>query len=342
MRDDLQDARAGLASSSEWVTRFAPSPTGDLHLGGALVALASYLLGDRCILRIEDIDTPRVVKGSRERIEADLAWLGFAWCANKSEAQGKLQGASLASRIASARMVQSERFGLYEAALRTLEQLGLTYPCDCSRAEIAQIASAPHAGDDVVYPGNCRNQDPGRPLKRAPSIRLRVPERTIIGFRDAGSGDGIVSQHVDRDVGDFVLRRGDGVFSYQLAVAYDDATMGVTHVVRGRDLLASTPRQLLLMRLLGLRAPSIYVHLPLVMDGAGERLAKRSQGACVRALRESGVAAEAVLGALACGLGVVDRDEPVSLAELKAQFAPHSEIAWSRTSWKIPERFAHT
>jgi glutamyl-tRNA synthetase len=309
------------------VTRFAPSPTGDLHLGGAFVALASHLIGERRLLRIEDIDTPRVVAGSAERIEEDLAWLGFRW----DTAPGCVDAAVT---------LQSHRFGLYAAAIEELTRLGLTYLCDCSRSEIAGVASAPHAGEESVYPGTCREKSQTRAFKREPAVRLRVPAGIICGFVDGGAGGGRVSQHVDRDVGDFVLRRGDGVFSYQLAVAYDDAVMGITHVVRGRDLLASTPRQLLLMRLLRLPEPEGYIHLPLVLDDAGERVAKRSRGCSIRALRGAGVTAEAVLGELAHGLGLRGRSCAVSLPELERTLPRLCEIGWRRQSWSVPPHFS--
>lgn len=307
------------------VTRFAPSPTGDLHLGGAWTALASHALGGRRILRVEDIDEPRVVPGSLERIVSDLRWLGLHWDLGPEDAS----------------TVQSARKALYRDALERLRAQGLVYPCDCSRAEIARIASAPHAGEDLVYPGTCRDLAPDRQFRRPPAQRLAVPPGAVERFQDEGGGGGVVSQHVGRDVGDFVLQRGDGLFSYQLAVAVDDATMGVTHVVRGRDLLASTPRQLLLMRLLELRAPSTYIHLPLVVDAAGERLAKRTRGARVRALREGGVSPEEVVGVLAFGLGLAADAAPTTPDALAARCAGWSgRLPWARAPFRIPERWA--
>jgi glutamyl-tRNA synthetase len=305
------------------VTRFAPSPTGDLHLGGAWTALGSYALGGRRVLRVEDIDEPRVVPGSQARILEDLQWLGLRWDWGPEDPM----------------TVQSARKSIYRDAVERLRAQGLVYPCDCSRSEIARIASAPHAGEDLVYPGTCRSLPRDRPFRRPPALRLAVPEGTVVRFRDEGGGGGIVSQHVDRDVGDFVLQRGDGLFSYQLAVAVDDAMMGVTHVVRGRDLLASTPRQLLLIQLLGLHAPSTYIHLPLVVDAAGERLAKRTRGARVRALREAGVAPEEIIGTLAWGLGLAPDATPTTADAIAA--LPPRAIPWARTPFRIPERWAN-
>jgi len=265
-------------------------------LGGVYVALASWWMSKRYegafVLRMEDIDTPRVVAGSAARIVEDLAWLGLAWDAGP--------------------FAQSERLALYAAALDRLSARGLVYPCDCSRADIARVASAPHAGEETVYPGICRDRDPARSMKRPPALRVRVPdEDRILADQVAGS----FSQNLAREVGDFVLRRGDGVYAYQLAVIVDDLAMGITDVVRGVDLLASTPRQTYLTEMLGAEAPR-YHHLPLVVDAQGERLAKRTPGAHVRALREAGVSAPEILGALGCALGLAPSDAPRSLQEL--------------------------
>ncbi|WP_394833802.1 tRNA glutamyl-Q(34) synthetase GluQRS [Pendulispora rubella] len=285
------------------VTRFAPSPTGDLHLGGAYVALASWWLARRApagryLLRMEDIDAPRVVAGSSERIVTDLGWLGLAWDEGM--------------------VAQSERLHLYAAAIDALTARGLVYPCDCSRADIARVASAPHAGEETVYPGLCRDRDPGRAMKRAPALRVRVPDEEI-SFDDGVAGRFV--QNCARDVGDFVLRRGDGVYAYQLVVVVDDLDMGVTDVVRGADLLASTPRQIFLARMLGAEAPR-YHHVPLVVDAHGERLAKRTPGAHVRALQEAGIPPEEILGELAYALGITPSNAPCSLGDLLASTAP--------------------
>lgn len=300
-------------------TRFAPSPTGDLHLGGAWTALASWAFaraaGGRTILRVEDLDAPRVVRGSSARILEDLAWLGFDWDEGP--------------------VYQSARTGLYEAALARLTAAGLTYACDCSRAEIARAASAPHAGDDgreERYPGSCRDAPRARAPKRPPAIRLRVPEGSVVTFEDAVFGR--ASEDVGEAAGDFVLRRGDGVFAYQLAAALDDAAMNVTHVIRADDLLASTARQLLLARLLG-ASPPAYAHVPLVVAPNGERLAKRSHGATVRELARRGVRADVVVGRLAEGLGLVAAGTgPVTPRDVAAALRPPA--AWRRTPWPIP------
>jgi glutamyl-tRNA synthetase len=313
-------------------TRFAPSPTGDLHLGGAWTALASWVVARRegaapreeaagatlhgvtlpgaSTLRFEDLDGARVVAGSRARIEEDLLWLGLDW--DEEPVQ------------------QSERSALYARAIATLAAQGLVYACDCSRAEIARAASAPHEGEEAVYPGFCRDRDPARPMKRPPALRVRVPDE-VIAYEDGALGP--VTQNLAREVGDFVLRRGDGVFAYQLAVVVDDAAMGITDVVRGADLVGSTPRQIWLARALGC-APPRHVHVPLVVAPGGARLEKRTRGATIRGLRDAGVPAASIVGRLAHGLGLSPDRSPISAGELAR--ATVGAIAWSRDPWPIP------
>lgn len=302
-------------------TRFAPSPTGDLHVGGAWTALASWALARKhsdgtSVMRVEDIDTPRVVAGSEARILEDLAWLGFDYDESHT---------------------QSQRTAIYEDALAKLKAAGLTYECDCSRAEIARAASAPHPGEELVYPGTCRNAPPDRQMKRDPAIRLRVPEgeRSTIAFDDGVRGR--VEQHVAREVGDFVLRRGDGIFAYQLVVALDDALMKISDVVRADDLLASTPRQILLLRLLGFSDANIprYAHIPLVVASDGERLAKRTRGSTIRELRDRGISRDEIIGALAHGLGLVEGEpRPMTPREVAANV--RRPAMWRRAPWRLP------
>jgi glutamyl-tRNA synthetase len=242
------------------------------------------------VLRVEDIDRPRVVAGAEARQLDDLRWLGLDWD----------EGPDVGGPGGPYR--QSERDDRYEAALDALARRGLLYRCDCSRAEIARVASAPHPGDDGPrYPGTCRELGMGeRRWKRPPATRLKVPAGEVI-VEDALQG--IVRQDVAATVGDFVLRRGDGVFAYQLAVVVDDLAMGITEVVRGADLLSSTARQVLLARLLGGRPPR-YAHMPLVLDAGGERLAKRGGGVTVREQRAAGIAPGRLVEALARLLGL--------------------------------------
>lgn len=299
-------------------TRFAPSPTGDLHLGGAWTALAAWRLAraaqGETVLRMEDIDTPRVVRGSAARIAEDLAWLGLDWN------EGPVQGGPYRP------YTQSERLPLYDEALAELTRAGLVYPCDCSRAEISRVASAPHAGEELVYPGTCRDAPKDREMKRSPALRLRVPAGTMVVFDDLVRGR--VEQHVDVSVGDFVLRRGDGVYAYQLVVAVDDAAMRISHVVRAEDLLASTARQILLMRLVGTAEEHIptYAHVPMVVSPDGERLAKRVGSATVRELRTRGITADQIRDALGHGLGLRTGREPPS--------------SWRRDPWPLPAGWA--
>lgn len=308
-------------------TRFAPSPTGDLHVGGAWTAIASWALaraaGGRTVLRVEDIDTPRVAPESAGRILEDLTWLGLDW--DEGPAAGGLY----------APYTQSERTAIYDAKLAGLAAAGLTYPCDCSRAEISRVASAPHAGEEVVYPGTCRDAPQGREMKRAPAIRLRVPDGSMVAFDDQVRGR--TEQHVDMIVGDFVLRRGDGVYAYQLVVAVDDALMRISHVVRADDLLASTARQILLMRLLGTAPEHVpsYAHVPMVVAATGDRLAKRVGSTTIRALAARGLGATEIVGHLAHGLGLVAGEaRALSPVELAASLEPPA--SWRREPWPIP------
>jgi glutamyl-tRNA synthetase len=260
---------------------------------------------------VEDIDRPRVVRGSEARIEADLRWLGLDWDEGP--------------------FLQSERGALYDEAIARLAAAGLVYPCDCSRAEIARVASAPHEAQEVVYPGLCRDRDPARAMKRPPALRARVPDE-VIAYEDIVVG--AVAQNLARDVGDFVLKRGDGVFAYQLAVVVDDLAMRITDVARGADLVASTPRQIWLARALGARPPR-FAHLPLVVAPDGARLEKRTPGSIVRDLREAGITAPQVLGELAQGLGLVPTNAPASALEI-ARACAGLEIAWRHEPWAIP------
>lgn len=239
-------------TASAVVGRFAPSPTGSLHFGSLLAAVGSYCLarvaGGRWLVRMEDLDTPRVVPGAADDILFTLEALGLVW-------DGEV-------------VWQSRRQEAYLEALARLQESGLLYPCACSRKEI--LASAPHPGEDgPIYPGFCRE---GLPPGRAPrAVRVRVPARRI-GFRDGVFG--WYEQDLAGEVGDFVLRRADGMFAYQLAVVVDDAASGVNQVVRGADLLASTPRQMFLLDRLAQPIPA-YLHLPLAVTGDGSKLSKR-------------------------------------------------------------------
>jgi len=278
--------------------RFAPSPTGDLHLGSAATALIAWLRARRAggvlILRIEDLDTPRVIAASVEGQLDDLRWLGLDW--DEGPGHG---GACGPYR-------QSQRTVAYEQALSRLATRGLTYLCDCSRSDIASIASAPHAGEEGPrYPGTCRPLGMQvRAWRRPPAVRLAVPDGDVT-IDDLFQGR--LQQNVFASVGDFVLRRGDGIFAYQLAVVVDDTAMAVTEVVRGCDLLSSTARQILLAELLG-ETPPAYAHVPLIVDNDGNRLQKRDPHQTLRGLRDLGLSAERVIGSLAATLRLVAAD----------------------------------
>jgi len=234
------------------IGRFAPSPTGPLHFGSLVAAVGSYCLarqrGGRWFVRMEDLDTPRVVPGAADSILRSLENLGLLW-------DGEI-------------VYQSRRTRAYEEALEMLRGKGLLFDCACSRKEV--LASAPHPGEEgPVYAGTCRNGLSHGRIPRA--LRVRVPEGTIC-FSDGVFGT--LEQCLASAVGDFVLRRADGLFAYQLAVVVDDADAGVNQVVRGADLLSSTPRQIYLYGCLG-KAPPRYVHLPLAMTETGEKISKR-------------------------------------------------------------------
>lgn len=250
------------------------------------------------MLRVEDIDAPRLVAGAEARQLDDLRWLGLDW-----DEGPDVGGAAGPYR-------QSERQDLYAGAALRLEAAGLAYRCDCSRAEIARVASAPHGDDGPRYPGTCRDRDPAaHPWRRPPALRLRVPPGAV-AVDDALAGR--VVEDVAATVGDFVLRRSDGVFAYQLAVVVDDLAMGITEVVRGHDLLASAPRQALLARLLG-GTPPRFAHVPLVVGPDGARLAKRAPGITLRDLRDRGATPTDVVRRLAALLDLGPGDTPADL-----------------------------
>ncbi|HEX9052479.1 MAG TPA: tRNA glutamyl-Q(34) synthetase GluQRS [Anaeromyxobacter sp.] len=273
--------------------RFAPSPTGPLHLGNARTALLSWLAaraaGGAYLVRVEDLDGPRVRPGMEDRILSELRWLGLDWD----------EGPDVGGPAGPYR--QSGRGDAYARAVARLRAEGRAYPCFCSRAEIAAASQAPHGPSDEGprYPGTCASLSPAeasrRAATRAPAWRLRVPPGPV-AFEDGVHGR--CAFDVAATVGDFVVMRADGVAAYQLAVALDDAAMGVTDVVRGDDLLPSTARQLLVYAALGL-APPRFAHVPLVVGEDGERLAKRHGALSLGELRERGADPRAVVALLA-------------------------------------------
>lgn len=294
--------------------RYAPSPSGDLHLGNLRTALLAWLfarcVGGQFVLRVEDLDRPRVRQGATQRMLDDLRWLGIDWD------EGPDVGGPYAPYM------QSERQALYIASLQRLQEAGLLYPCYCSRAEIARAASAPHEDEGPRYPGTCRHLSEKQRREfeaagRRPSLRFRVDDERVVAFCDLLVGR--QQQHVQKVVGDFIVQRADGIFAYQFAVVIDDALMHITQVVRGADLLASTARQLLLYEALGFAVPT-FAHVPLVVDREGKRLSKRLQSEGLEPLRAAGATPASVVGQLAASCGLVDEGVVISALELRARY----------------------
>ncbi len=287
------------------IGRFAPTPSGRLHLGNVLCAMVAYLSarsqGGRFLLRIEDLDIPRCPASLSRAAIDDLTTLGFTWDEEP--------------------LYQSQRGDIYRRALQYLTEQGHTYPCFCTRAQL-HASIAPNLGDTVVvYPGTCRNltgeEAAERAKTRTPAIRLRVPEEEIT-FTDRLYG--VQKENLARDCGDFILQRSDGLYGYQLAVVVDDALSGVTEVVRGRDILSATPRQIYLQRLLGYDTPA-YLHIPLLMDGDGRRLAKRDRDMDMTALLKR-FTPEEILGWLAYAAGLQQEIRPAALEALIPLYDP--------------------
>ena len=294
--------------------RFAPSPSGRMHLGNLFSFLLAWLSvrheGGSLVLRIEDLDPVRCLPSHAWQLMEDLEWLGLDWD----------EGGETSS------CWQSNRGHLSAAAFEKLASQGLTYPCFCSR--IQRLNEAPHI-HEVSPSCPCASLSPekitARMTEKAPSYRLRVPRKTI-SFVDGLQGP--CSQDLTTECGDFPIKRSDGAWAYQLAVVVDDAAMGVTEVVRGRDLLSSTPRQLFLYEALGLEVPVFY-HVPLLLAPDGRRLAKRDADLDMGALRRR-YSPEALVGLLAQMAGQQETPEPVSAAQLARRFdrakVPHEDI----------------
>ena len=296
-------------SVNNYCGRFAPSPTGPLHFGSLVAAVGSYLdartQGGRWLVRMEDVDTSRQVPGAAQDILATLEAFGFAW-------DGTV-------------LWQSSRLDAYAEALAQLKAAGLAYGCACSRKEIADSATQPAIDGGLAYPGTCRSGLP--PGRSARAWRLRVDNRELV-FADRLQGR--ISQRLAHDVGDFVLQRADGLFAYQLAVAVDDHFQGISDVVRGADLLASTPRQIWLQRCLGFAEPR-YAHLPVAANAAGEKLSKQTLAPAV--------AHEHAVLLLVRALRFLGQSVPVEVAQ-----ASVPELwAWALAHWSfaaIPRQLA--
>ncbi len=292
------------ACSAPVVGRLAPSPTGAQHVGNARTYLIAWLSarsrGGRVVLRMEDIDSPRIKPGAAEQALVDLRWLGLDWDGDP--------------------LIQTQRLPIYESALRQLQRDEQVYPCTCTRGDVERAASAPHAEHEgPVYPGTCA----GRTAREAGALgltphswRFRLPGRTPL-FTDVFRGPSEID--LTRNGGDFVVWKSAGTPAYQLAVAVDDAAQGVTEVIRGDDLLISTPRQLLLYQSFGLEPPC-FGHVPLVVGPDGRRLAKRHGDTRLSALRAAGVQPQRLLGLLAWSCGWIERCEPVSIDDLIGRY----------------------
>jgi len=290
------------------ITRLAPSPTGALHLGNARTFLINWLLarqnGWKIVLRIEDIDGPRIKRNADSELIEDLRWLGIEWD------EGPIY--------------QSDRSDAYAAALRQLIENGSVYPCTCTRKEIELAASAPHSEDGAaIYPGTCRGRYPSieaatSAAGRAPALRFAVPAGPI-DFQDGFQGPRTFEP--SRELGDFVVAKADGTPAYQLAVVVDDLAASVTQVVRGDDLIESTPRQILIYRALGFadRIPS-YTHLPLVVGTDGRRLAKRHGDTRLSMYRDAGVSSSRLLSLLARWCGIDQSSQSLRAIDLIDSF----------------------
>ena len=291
------------------VGRFAPSPTGRMHLGNIFTALLSWLSvkarGGRWILRIEDLDPQRSRLEYARQIEDDLLWLGLPW--DEGGIDGKLPAGPY---------LQSQRHQFYEDALARLEATGRVYRCTCRRADIHAVG-APHASDGrIIYNGRCRPKSLGGNavpslLQNKGAWRLFVSDETIV-FADVVYG--LQNINLAREFGDFLLRRADGAWAYQLAVVADDALMGVTEIVRGHDLLSSAAPQIYLYHLLGYQPP-VYAHVPLICNTDGIRLSKRDTSLSMEALRLR-YEAPAVIGHIAHLAGIIPAPDPVTPSEL--------------------------
>ena len=287
--------------NSPVVGRFAPTPSARLHLGNLMCALVAWLSarskGGEIRLRIEDLDITRCAAMGEytKYLLDDLAWLGLSF-------DGEV-------------LYQSKREEVYRQYFEVLTKKGLIYPCYCSRAEL-HAASAPHLSDNTpIYNRRClermrRGEAP--PAGKKPAYRVMVPDATV-SFTDGLCGD--YSEYLPRDCSDFVVRRSDGVYAYQLAVVVDDALSGVNQVVRGRDLLFSTPRQIFLQSELGFATPE-YLHIPLLVDANGKRLSKRDGDGCMDVVRAKYQKSDAVIGALAKALGLLEKPEPLTPEDL--------------------------
>ena len=284
------------------VGRFAPTPSGRMHLGNVFAAMLAWLSvrsrGGAMVLRMEDLDTQRTGEEYARVLREDLLWLGLDW---DLETQP-----------------QSRRSEVYESYFHRLEELGLLYGCYCTRSQLHSV-NAPHLSDGTyVYPGTCRDltAEQRTAMNRAPSWRVKVPDKI---WQVEDWVQGVYRENLATDCGDFVVRRADGVFVYQLAVTVDDGEAGVTEVVRGMDLLSSAPRQMYLQELFGFSHPA-YAHVPMLLAPDGRRLSKRDRDLDLGILRQR-MKPEELLGILAASAGILEKPEALSAKELATVFA---------------------
>lgn len=286
------------------VGRFAPTPSGRMHLGNVFAALIAWLSvrsrGGSLVLRMEDLDTQRTSDAFAQTLRQDLLWLGLDWDTETTP--------------------QSQRSQVYQQYFEKLADLKLLYPCYCTRSQLHSV-NAPHLTDGTyVYPGTCRDltREQQAAFGRKPSWRVMVPDRS---WTVEDHIQGTYRENLAEDCGDFVVRRADGVFVYQLAVTVDDGEAGVTEVVRGTDLLSSAPRQMYLQELFGFAHPE-YAHVPLLLAPDGRRLSKRDQDMDLGKLQQR-LTPEQLIGILAYSSGLLDRNIPISARELAADFSWH-------------------
>ena len=284
------------------VGRFAPTPSGRMHLGNVFAGLIAWLSvksrGGEMVLRMEDLDTQRTSAEFAQVLREDLLWLGLTWDRETAP--------------------QSQRSHVYDEYFAILQEKGLLYPCYCTRSQLHSV-NAPHLSDGTyVYAGTCRNlTDADRAaFHRDPAWRVMVPDRM---WQVEDQVQGLYRENLATDCGDFVVRRADGVYVYQLAVTVDDGEAGVTEVVRGMDLLSSAPRQMYLQELFGFAHPQ-YGHVPMLLAPDGRRLSKRDKDLDLGVLRQN-MTPEALIGTLAYAGGLIEKNESISAAELSTEFS---------------------
>ena len=283
------------------VGRFAPTPSGRMHLGNVFAALIAWVSvrsrDGSLVLRMEDLDTQRTSEENAKILREDMLWLGLDWDVETPP--------------------QSQRSDVYDRYFNILKEKGLLYPCYCTRSQLHNV-NAPHQSDGTyVYPGTCRNLTPREQaaMQRNPAWRVTVPEEV---WQVNDLGQGLFTQNLAAQCGDFVVRRADGVYVYQLAVTVDDGEAGVTEVVRGMDLLGSAPRQMYLQSLFGFSHPA-YGHVPMLLAQDGRRLSKRDKDLDLGVLRQH-ISPESLIGTLAYSAGLIPKNEPISAKELATVF----------------------